>query len=121
MAVRVIRRDLAGVLTTPPIIVAVGCCVTINLSLLPWAQGVATPVAATFQIPDQLHIRGKDPVVILADGRLGNLRAQVQRSIARGLAWGNTFRSYVLATDERHNQSRFSKHDLVPRLHPYTP
>jgi threonine dehydrogenase-like Zn-dependent dehydrogenase len=35
------------------------------------------PVAAAFQIPAQLHVRHKDRVVVLGDGRLGNLCAQV--------------------------------------------
>jgi threonine dehydrogenase-like Zn-dependent dehydrogenase len=35
------------------------------------------PVAAAFQIPAQLHIRRQDRVVVLGDGRLGNLCAQV--------------------------------------------
>jgi threonine dehydrogenase-like Zn-dependent dehydrogenase len=35
------------------------------------------PVAAAFQIPAQLHVRPSDRVVILGDGRLGNLCAQV--------------------------------------------
>lgn len=35
------------------------------------------PVAAAFQIPAQLRIRTSDRIVILGDGRLGNLCAQV--------------------------------------------
>lgn len=35
------------------------------------------PVAAAFQIPAQLSIRGTDRVIVLGDGRLGNLCAQV--------------------------------------------
>jgi threonine dehydrogenase-like Zn-dependent dehydrogenase len=35
------------------------------------------PVAAALQIPAQLHVRRKDHVVVLGDGRLGNLCAQV--------------------------------------------
>jgi threonine dehydrogenase-like Zn-dependent dehydrogenase len=35
------------------------------------------PVAAAFQIPVQIHVRRKDHVVVLGDGRLGNLCAQV--------------------------------------------
>ena len=35
------------------------------------------PVAAAFQIPAQLHVRRRDHVVVLGDGRLGNLCAQV--------------------------------------------
>ena len=35
------------------------------------------PVAAALQIPAQLHVRRKDRVVVLGDGRLGNLCAQV--------------------------------------------
>jgi threonine dehydrogenase-like Zn-dependent dehydrogenase len=37
----------------------------------------AEPVAAAFQIPAQLHIRKDDRIVVLGDGRLGNLCAQV--------------------------------------------
>jgi threonine dehydrogenase-like Zn-dependent dehydrogenase len=35
------------------------------------------PVAAAFQIPAQIPVRGHDRVVVLGDGRLGNLCAQV--------------------------------------------
>ena len=35
------------------------------------------PVAAALQIPAQIHVRRKDRVVVLGDGRLGNLCAQV--------------------------------------------
>jgi threonine dehydrogenase-like Zn-dependent dehydrogenase len=35
------------------------------------------PVAAAFQIPVQLPIRAQDRIVVLGDGRLGNLCAQV--------------------------------------------
>jgi threonine dehydrogenase-like Zn-dependent dehydrogenase len=35
------------------------------------------PVAAAFQIPAQLPVRGTDRVIVLGDGRLGNLCAQV--------------------------------------------
>ena len=35
------------------------------------------PVAAALQIPAQLHVRRRDHVVVLGDGRLGNLCAQV--------------------------------------------
>jgi threonine dehydrogenase-like Zn-dependent dehydrogenase len=35
------------------------------------------PVAAAFEIPAQLHVRRKDRVIVLGDGRLGNLCAQV--------------------------------------------
>jgi threonine dehydrogenase-like Zn-dependent dehydrogenase len=40
------------------------------------------PVAAAFQIPTQLHVRGSDRVVVLGDGRLGNLCAQVLARIS---------------------------------------
>ena len=40
------------------------------------------PVAAAFQIPAQLPIRKDDRIVVLGDGRLGNLCAQVLASIA---------------------------------------
>ena len=35
------------------------------------------PVAAAFQIPAQIAVRAKDRIVVLGDGRLGNLCAQV--------------------------------------------
>ena len=35
------------------------------------------PVAAAFQIPEQMDVRPSDRVVVLGDGRLGNLCAQV--------------------------------------------
>ena len=35
------------------------------------------PVAAAFQIPAQISIRGTDRIIVLGDGRLGNLCAQV--------------------------------------------
>ena len=40
------------------------------------------PVAAAFQIPAQLTINKDDRIVVLGDGRLGNLCAQVLASIA---------------------------------------
>ncbi len=40
------------------------------------------PVAAAFQIPAQLEIAATDRVVVLGDGRLGNLCAQVLASLA---------------------------------------
>lgn len=40
------------------------------------------PVAAAFQIPAQLDIAATDRIVILGDGRLGNLCAQVLASIS---------------------------------------
>jgi len=40
------------------------------------------PVAAAFQIPAQIPIRRRDRVVVLGDGRLGNLCAQVLAGLA---------------------------------------
>jgi threonine dehydrogenase-like Zn-dependent dehydrogenase len=40
------------------------------------------PVAAAFQIPAQISIRPEDRVVVLGDGRLGNLCAQVLSRLA---------------------------------------
>ena len=40
------------------------------------------PVAAAFQIPAQLAINTSDRIIVLGDGRLGNLCAQVLASIA---------------------------------------
>ena len=40
------------------------------------------PVAAAFQIPAQIEIAASDRIVILGDGRLGNLCAQVVASIS---------------------------------------
>ena len=40
------------------------------------------PVAAAFQIPAQMEIAPSDRIVVLGDGRLGNLCAQVLASIA---------------------------------------
>jgi threonine dehydrogenase-like Zn-dependent dehydrogenase len=40
------------------------------------------PVAAAFQIPAQLPIRREDRIVVLGDGRLGNLCAQVLADLA---------------------------------------
>jgi len=53
-----------------------------NLHLVPdsLATDVAVftePVAAAFQIPNQISIERQDRVVVLGDGRLGNLCAQV--------------------------------------------
>ena len=41
------------------------------------------PVAAAFQIPAQIAIGGDDRVIVLGDGRLGNLCAQVLARLAR--------------------------------------
>jgi threonine dehydrogenase-like Zn-dependent dehydrogenase len=43
------------------------------------------PVAAAFQIPAQLTINSSDRIVVLGDGRLGNLCAQVLASLADDL------------------------------------
>ena len=53
-----------------------------NLHLVPdsLSDDVAVftePVAAAFQIPAQIQVRGGDRVIVLGDGRLGNLCAQV--------------------------------------------
>jgi threonine dehydrogenase-like Zn-dependent dehydrogenase len=40
------------------------------------------PLAAAFQIPAQMPIRGDDRVIVLGDGRLGNLCAQVLASLS---------------------------------------
>jgi len=40
------------------------------------------PLAAAYQIPAQLHIRRKDHIVVLGDGRLGNLCAQVLHGLS---------------------------------------
>ena len=40
------------------------------------------PLAAAFQIPAQLPIRREDRVIVLGDGRLGNLCAQVLARLA---------------------------------------
>lgn len=40
------------------------------------------PVAAAFQIPAQIEIAGTERIVVLGDGRLGNLCAQVLASVA---------------------------------------
>ena len=42
----------------------------------------AEPVAAAFQIPAQIAIAGTERIVVLGDGRLGNLCAQVLASLA---------------------------------------
>jgi threonine dehydrogenase-like Zn-dependent dehydrogenase len=42
----------------------------------------AEPVAAAFQIPAQLTIRPEDRIIVLGDGRLGNLCAQVLASLS---------------------------------------
>lgn len=56
-----------------------------NLHLVPEAidDDIAVftePVAAAFQIPEQITIRQEDRIVVLGDGRLGNLCAQVLSS-----------------------------------------
>ena len=51
---------------------------------IPTDEAVFTePVAAAFQIPAQLSIRADDRIVVLGDGRLGNLCAQVLAGISR--------------------------------------
>ena len=42
----------------------------------------AEPVAAAFEIPARLHVRRKDRVIVLGDGRLGNLCAQVLAGVS---------------------------------------
>lgn len=53
-----------------------------NLHLVPESMPdevavFAEPVAAAFQIPTQLSLTGQEKVIVLGDGRLGNLCAQV--------------------------------------------
>jgi threonine dehydrogenase-like Zn-dependent dehydrogenase len=43
------------------------------------------PVAAAFQIPAQVPIRSTDRIVVLGDGRLGNLCAQVLATLSRNV------------------------------------
>jgi threonine dehydrogenase-like Zn-dependent dehydrogenase len=43
----------------------------------------AEPVAAAFQIPEQIAVSGSDRVIVLGDGRLGNLCAQVLAGLSR--------------------------------------
>ena len=43
------------------------------------------PVAAAYQIPAQLEIRRTDRIVVLGDGRLGNLCAQVLATMSDGV------------------------------------
>ena len=45
----------------------------------------AEPLAAAFQIPAQITVRPDDQVVVLGDGRLGNLCAQVLSTFTRRL------------------------------------
>jgi threonine dehydrogenase-like Zn-dependent dehydrogenase len=57
-----------------------------NLHLVPEAMGTdvavfTEPVAAAFQIPAQIALNRSDRVVVLGDGRLGNLCAQVLAGI----------------------------------------
>lgn len=65
-----------------------------NLHLVPDAltDDVAVftePVAAAFQVPAQVRVGGEDRIVVLGDGRLGNLCAQVlSRLSSRILAIG---------------------------------
>jgi threonine dehydrogenase-like Zn-dependent dehydrogenase len=58
-----------------------------NLHLVPESLGTEAavftePVAAAFEIPTQLKLRREDHIVVLGDGRLGNLCAQVLSGIS---------------------------------------
>jgi threonine dehydrogenase-like Zn-dependent dehydrogenase len=59
-----------------------------NLHVVPDSVSTDTavftePVAAAFQIPAQVNVRAGDRVVVLGDGRLGNLCAQVLAGFTR--------------------------------------
>jgi threonine dehydrogenase-like Zn-dependent dehydrogenase len=45
----------------------------------------AEPVAAALQIPAQIHVRRRDHVIVLGDGRLGNICAQVLSHVTNHL------------------------------------
>ena len=76
-----------------------------NLHLVPdsMATDVAVftePVAAAFQIPAQLSVHRTDRIVVLGDGRLGNLCAQVLAGIAdRVLVVGKHLEKLALLED----------------------
>jgi threonine dehydrogenase-like Zn-dependent dehydrogenase len=61
-----------------------------NLHLVPDAMSndvavFTEPVAAAFQIPVQVPIRRDDRIIVLGDGRLGNLCAQVLAGLSNGV------------------------------------
>lgn len=73
-----------------------------NLHVVPGAIGTdaavfTEPVAAAFQIPAQIEIAREASVVVLGDGRLGNLCAQVLSSVSdRVLVLGKHARKLAL-------------------------
>ena len=76
------QRRVIGILNHDGAFADFVCVPQRNLHVVPDAistdEAVFTePVAAAYQIPAQLHIRRKDRIVVLGDGRLGNLCAQV--------------------------------------------
>jgi threonine dehydrogenase-like Zn-dependent dehydrogenase len=73
------------------------------------------PVAAALQIPVQLAIAGTDRIVVLGDGRLGNLCAQVLASIADDVLVVGKHREKLALLEAMGLRTALLSDDLSPR------
>jgi threonine dehydrogenase-like Zn-dependent dehydrogenase len=73
------------------------------------------PVAAAFQIPAQIEIAGTERIVVLGDGRLGNLCAQVLASMADEVLVVGKHREKLALLEGMGLKTALLSDDLPPR------
>jgi threonine dehydrogenase-like Zn-dependent dehydrogenase len=73
------------------------------------------PVAAAFQIPAQIEIAGTERIVVLGDGRLGNLCAQVLASMADEVLVVGKHREKLALLEAMGLKTALLSDDLPPR------
>ena len=73
------------------------------------------PVAAAFQIPAQIEIAGTERIVVLGDGRLGNLCAQVLASMADDVLVVGKHRQKLALLEGMGLKTALLSDDLPPR------
>jgi threonine dehydrogenase-like Zn-dependent dehydrogenase len=73
------------------------------------------PVAAAFQIPAQIEIVGTERIVVLGDGRLGNLCAQVLASVADDVLVVGKHREKLALLEAMGLKTALLSDDLPPR------
>ena len=73
------------------------------------------PVAAAFQIPAQMKIEADDRIIVLGDGRLGNLCAQVLASISDDVLVVGKHREKLALLDGMGLRTALVSDDLPPR------
>jgi threonine dehydrogenase-like Zn-dependent dehydrogenase len=73
------------------------------------------PVAAAFQIPAQMKVDADDRIIVLGDGRLGNLCAQVLASISDDVLVVGKHREKLALLDAMGLRTALVSDDLPPR------